>query len=170
MSIGEEIKYYRRKKGLTQKQLGDLCQMADSAIRRYENGHGNPTGKTLKRIADALGVTVAELQGYMVFESPEAFMAARKACLDKLANDPDAAGTKTSFGADGTIKNEYISSNRERINAALDRMTGEGQKRVVAYAEDIAGNPRYQRDHSDASADPQSVQLPETGSDAPESK
>lgn len=54
MTTGELIKAMRIEKGLTQKQLGDLCGMADSAIRRYESGRGNPTEKTLKRIAKAL--------------------------------------------------------------------------------------------------------------------
>lgn len=61
MPIGENIKKLRIEKGLTQKQLGDLCGMADSAIRRYESGRGNPTEKTLKRIAAALNVPWYEL-------------------------------------------------------------------------------------------------------------
>lgn len=56
MSVGEKIKQARQKQGLTQKQLGELCGMADSAIRRYESGRGNPTLKTIRRMADALGV------------------------------------------------------------------------------------------------------------------
>ena len=36
-SVGEIIKKLRIERGLTQKQLGELCEMADSAIRRYEN-------------------------------------------------------------------------------------------------------------------------------------
>ena len=35
MSVGENIKRIRKEKGLTQKQLGELCGLADSAIRRY---------------------------------------------------------------------------------------------------------------------------------------
>ncbi len=42
MTIGENIKRIRKEKGLTQKQLGSLCQMADSAIRRYELGKARP--------------------------------------------------------------------------------------------------------------------------------
>ena len=56
MSTGSQIKTLRKAKGLTQKQLGDLCGMADSAIRRYESDRGNPTEKTLKKIASALGI------------------------------------------------------------------------------------------------------------------
>ena len=61
METGERIRAVRVERGLTQKQLGDLCGMADSAIRRYESGRGNPTEKTLKRIASALGVPLADL-------------------------------------------------------------------------------------------------------------
>lgn len=61
MSIGENIKKIRLQKGLTQKQLGELCGMADSAIRRYENGRANPKIETRQKIATALGVSLAEL-------------------------------------------------------------------------------------------------------------
>ncbi|WWR19604.1 helix-turn-helix domain-containing protein [Lachnospiraceae bacterium JLR.KK009] len=65
MTIGENIKRIRQEKGLTQKQLGNLCNppMADSAIRRYEAGKANPKTETLCKIADALGVPEYELRG-----------------------------------------------------------------------------------------------------------
>ena len=54
MPTGNKIKEFRIKKGLTQKELGNLCGMADSAIRRYENGKANPKMETLQKIATAL--------------------------------------------------------------------------------------------------------------------
>lgn len=56
MTTGEWIKTFREEKGLTQSQLGDMCGMADSAIRRYENGRANPKIETLQKIADALEI------------------------------------------------------------------------------------------------------------------
>ena len=56
MTIGKKIKSTRLNKNLTQKQLGELCGMADSAIRRYELGGAKPKIETLQRIATALGV------------------------------------------------------------------------------------------------------------------
>ena len=56
MTIGKKIKSARLNKNLTQKQLGELCGMADSAIRRYELGGAKPKIETLQRIATALGV------------------------------------------------------------------------------------------------------------------
>ena len=35
-SIGQKIRQIRIEKGLTQKQLGDMCGIADSNIRKYE--------------------------------------------------------------------------------------------------------------------------------------
>lgn len=61
--IGENIKKFRLSKSMTQKQLGDLCGMADSAIRRYENGRANPKKETLQKIALALGIPEIELLG-----------------------------------------------------------------------------------------------------------
>ena len=58
MTVGEKIRKLRKEKGLTQKQLGDLCGMADSTIRRYENMGANPKIETLRKIADALDVDV----------------------------------------------------------------------------------------------------------------
>lgn len=63
MTIGERIKTIRRQKGMTQKEVGDLCGMADSNIRAYELGKGTPKIETLQRIASALGVSVGQLLG-----------------------------------------------------------------------------------------------------------
>lgn len=61
MTIGENIKRIRKEKGLTQKQLGALCKMADSAVRRYELGKSVPKIQTLHKIAKGLGVSVHSL-------------------------------------------------------------------------------------------------------------
>lgn len=63
MSIGGNIRALRKRQGLTQKELGDRCGMADSAVRHYESDRGNPTQETLQRIAAALEVSVSDLLG-----------------------------------------------------------------------------------------------------------
>lgn len=68
MSIGENIKKIRVQKGLTQKQLGELCGMADSAIRRYENGRANPKLETVEKIANVLDVNASILLGFNIDE------------------------------------------------------------------------------------------------------
>lgn len=64
MNVGEEIRNIRKKKGLSQKALGDLAGIAEPTIRRYELGSLNPKYETLQKIADALGVSVAAFLNY----------------------------------------------------------------------------------------------------------
>lgn len=64
MTLGLKIKEMRKRKGLTQKQLGALCGIADSNIRKYENGQQNPKIETLRKIANALDISVIENGGH----------------------------------------------------------------------------------------------------------
>jgi transcriptional regulator with XRE-family HTH domain len=59
--LGENIKSLRKQKGLTQMDLSAICNMDKPNIVRIETGRTNPTTKTLKIIADALGVKVSDL-------------------------------------------------------------------------------------------------------------
>ncbi len=48
----------RREKGITQKELSERTGIAQSDISKLENGSANPSVKTLKRVAAALGKKV----------------------------------------------------------------------------------------------------------------
>ena len=61
MAIGDRIRAIRTKKGMTQKQLGEKCGMADSAIRKYESGRITPKIETVNKIAKALEVSTVEI-------------------------------------------------------------------------------------------------------------
>lgn len=54
--LGEKIRKYRTLKGLTQKELGEKCQLNESTIRNYELGNRYPDEVTLHTISDALGI------------------------------------------------------------------------------------------------------------------
>ena len=45
----------RNSSGLTQKQLSERSGIAQGDISKLENGNGNPSLRTLKRLADAMG-------------------------------------------------------------------------------------------------------------------
>lgn len=63
MSIGKNIKKFRKERGFTQKKLGELSGINEVQIRQYELGKANPKTETLEKIASALGVSTYELQG-----------------------------------------------------------------------------------------------------------
>lgn len=61
MPIGGNIKKYREKKGLTQKELGAALGLAEITIRQYENNKREPKYERLYVIADVLSVSVSDL-------------------------------------------------------------------------------------------------------------
>lgn len=61
VTTGVLIKNARVKAGMTQKQLAEKSEMADSAIRKYESGRIVPKIRTLSRIAAALQIPTSSL-------------------------------------------------------------------------------------------------------------
>ena len=119
-TIGENIKRIRKEKGLTQKQLGDLCNppMADSAIRRYEIGKANPKMETLQKIAAALNIKLSELV--------------------PISDTLDWAVEK--------IEENRIIRDDSGLSAAmivnLAKMNESAKKKVYDYTEDLIQNPQ----------------------------
>jgi transcriptional regulator with XRE-family HTH domain len=59
--INETLKRLRRERGLTQIAFAKQVKLTQSAICQSEMGIITPTIATLRRVAKALGVSVAEL-------------------------------------------------------------------------------------------------------------
>ena len=70
------IRFFRKEKKMTMKQLGECLGVAESTISQYETGKRQPDNETLIRLAEFFGVTVDNLLGrsdepYMNPMSPE---------------------------------------------------------------------------------------------------
>ncbi|MFC1658891.1 helix-turn-helix domain-containing protein [Candidatus Omnitrophota bacterium] len=62
--LSANIKKLRKKHGLSQEELAKKADITYSTLIKIESGaNGNPTIKTLKKIADALDVSLDELVG-----------------------------------------------------------------------------------------------------------
>ena len=61
MSIGKNIAVYRKNKGLTQGELGDILGVTNQAVSKWESEASMPDVMLLPEIAGALGVTVEDL-------------------------------------------------------------------------------------------------------------
>lgn len=55
-SIGKDLRRLRRKAGLTQAEAAARAKIRVETLSRLENGHGNPTVATVRKILRALGV------------------------------------------------------------------------------------------------------------------
>lgn len=61
MTIGAKIREARLKAGLTQKGLAKKLNVTYQQVQKWETGERNPKIKSLRKIADALGVDWVEL-------------------------------------------------------------------------------------------------------------
>ncbi len=66
--LGLNIRQLRKSKGLTLLQLSDICNIEKSNLIRIELGKTNPTTTTLKIVADALELRVADLFSFEISE------------------------------------------------------------------------------------------------------
>lgn len=138
MSIGSNIKDKRTQKGFTQKELGDRCGMADSAIRRYESDRGNPTIKTLQRIAEALVIDWTELVPEEELVS-NPFSSLAKAA-NYLVSSPDDNASEQS---DMDVQN--LSTTERTIVGLLDKLNESGQQKAIERVEELTEIPKYQK-------------------------
>mgnify|MGYP003322224552 CR=1 FL=1 len=61
MAISDKILEYRQKNKLTQKELGELLNVSDKVISRWERGVTLPDVEMLKNISDELDISISEL-------------------------------------------------------------------------------------------------------------
>lgn len=73
MELGARIREIREDQGLSQEQLAERVGTAQSTISQLEQGERNPSYRTLRSLAKALGVSVSYLLGEAEVEelSPE---------------------------------------------------------------------------------------------------
>lgn len=84
LSIGEKIAQLRRERNWTQRELADKAGVTQNQVSRIEKGKSRPRTSTLETFAEALGVSVEDLENNPIFEkeNPVAQMA---------QEDPDMA-------------------------------------------------------------------------------
>lgn len=151
-NVGEKIKFYRQQRGYTQKKLGELCGMADSAIRRYESGRANPKIETLAKIANALDCNIIDLDdslkaGYNELqESKKNIHSSLKQITESLNysldvpllvketfdNDPDVVELINTFRNDETV-----------LLNSFNRLNSVGKEKALEYTDMLTKLPDY---------------------------
>ena len=57
-TIGQNITFYRKKKGFTQEKLAEICEVTPQAVSKWENDLSCPDVTLLKRLARAFAISV----------------------------------------------------------------------------------------------------------------
>ena len=64
--ISENIRFYRKRAGLTQADLGKILGVGKSNISMYETGDRTPPLDIIKKMAEIFGVDINTLTGYVL--------------------------------------------------------------------------------------------------------
>ncbi|WP_058612454.1 helix-turn-helix domain-containing protein [Mammaliicoccus sciuri] len=91
--LGNNIKLYRKQKGINQKDLATKLGVSNVVLSRYESGIRTPDISTQNKLADILEVSLDELHGrktkerLTLIEDAEVLMFSDKEGWDELSDD-----------------------------------------------------------------------------------
>lgn len=144
MSVGENIKKIRLEKGLTQKQLGELCdpQIAESTIRRYELGRLNPKLTTLRRIKDALSVTLSELVDDWSIYSTGEFSKDWELTHEPPREIHHSSNTLHKYEKQKPENDPFLN----KMDSFRSKLNDNGQDKAIEQVELLTKIPEYQKE------------------------
>ena len=128
MDIGLMIREKRKASGLTQARLAELSGVAVITIQQYERGKRQPRLEQLRKIANALGVPVAQLMGW-----------------DEDYEFRDAPETGHS-GQLEAIKKWAAAKGKDKLNQAYESLNEQGQQKAVERVEELTEIPKYKKE------------------------
>lgn len=133
MTTGENIKKYRKKAHLTQKELAAKCGLAAITIQQYERGAREPHLETVIKISKALGVLPT-----LIIEDLQ----------DELAlwieNHPNSYDQIVfNHSENNTNFDMYLEDTIERIKPLLELLNRDGQDVAIERIEELTQIPKY---------------------------
>lgn len=142
MTVGERIRNYRKLLGLTQEQLATMTELSVMSIRRYETGERIATIETLKKIAIALEISLAELVGVNNIQSVAEIkldpLVIEEAMKEEQMFRELAGISGYTFHEDPSVKNGFIvKKNSETIDTISENTFYRLVKRMSTTANSI---------------------------------
>lgn len=133
MTFGEKVKKVRKEQGLSQRQLGErMGGITQQTVAQYEKAIEQPKLSTVRKLAEALDVTISELVVDWSNFSP-----------DEVLNDMD------------TYRNDYENfnprqvTNDNRLINNFHSLNYAGQEKAIEQVLLLTQIPRYQRNSSE---------------------
>lgn len=154
MTTGKRIRNARRAKGWTQKELAKRLDLATGTVQQYELGKRNPSLEMLRKIAEALDVTIPDFIDIddvmgplkpLDEKSPDEIIALIKnnmVTLDKNKRPiwrPDTPGL-----VDGSVLDEE--ERQQDLLVHFHKLNEPGQQMAVKQVELLTTEPSYQKE------------------------
>jgi len=139
MTTAEKIRAARKNAGLTQKQLGDLCGIAEPTIRKYELGKLNPKKETLEKIAKPLNVFYLDLYGDAETELVKTGVDLGK----NFARTASAILTRMDVVGEFEEQGYTFEPEERRLVCAFNKMNPVSRVQILTLTESMAEIPRF---------------------------
>lgn len=140
MNIGDHIRNTRKRKNMTLQQMADILGCSQQNISQYESGKRTPKLGTLRKMADALNVTVNDLMEGSLDESP---------VYRALKNNDMLDGNLAQGYLNAKLAEEFrlrpIDIELLKIFKTLNET---GQAAAIERIEELAEIPRYARNEA----------------------
>ncbi|MBD5553933.1 MAG: helix-turn-helix domain-containing protein [Roseburia sp.] len=134
--VGNKIRYFRNKKGITQKALADLIGKTESSIQKYECGSTEVPFSVLEKIAKALDIEILFLLDDEYLESASAyFMEKGDTKLSTLLYDLASLNKQLVVNIDAN----YM----QILNTLFSKLNDSGKKKALERLEELIEIPRY---------------------------
>ena len=130
----DRIRELRNRKGFSQAKLAVKAGMDPATLNRIEQGKGNPNLKTLEKLAESLGVSVADL-----LEEP-ALLGKGEASEEARPSVPDTPGKAKARQAIGADMEEagspvhYLAMSQEALLVLFDDVETVEEAKALAEA------------------------------------
>lgn len=131
MKISENIKFYRKKARLTQKELANKTGLSIGTIQGYEQGKYTPKIENIEKIAQVLGVHIVDIKEDITFDEMEN-------TKEAIASDKYLASWNSilTFLADIYGSVEVINVDKG-YSCGFFYLVGENDDKFILHAEDI---------------------------------
>lgn len=161
MTVGENIRRLRKEKGLTQKQLGELCGINEANIRKYELGGANPKLETLQKIATALNAHAFDFLDSDLFDAlddgNDADLFSQKIALienDSTLSNKQKKRLIANLIMQGDVMLHYHTQNidiatKSAINMLMDKLNPDGQNKALDLVELLTEIPKYRKEETE---------------------
>lgn len=141
MSIGDNIRRIRKKRHITQKELGEILGgISQQQIGQWENGNKKPKIETIIKIADALHCSTSEIDDERLDLHTDYTYGDISVIKDGIIN-PDILNI-----ADWLTDNEVpftILTESEKLIVYFNSLNDDGKNKVFEYMELLLSSKQY---------------------------
>lgn len=147
-SLGSRMREERKKQGLTLEQFGQKIGISGSLVGRYERDEENPKPETIKKFADALGVSANWLIYGDGDPDQQSFfddVAELREALRRGKGFSENSAERILDGFQSLIDDALSDADCQELFRLYQSLNREGQRVALERLDELAQLPKYQR-------------------------